>query len=80
MIILESVTILVLEQHARHVTLSKRIVVAVGSQFATIQSLEIVLFTIDLFQQSVASIAFVACLTVLHRVIVADHVDVGDYT
>ena len=56
--------------------LSKRIVVAVGSQLATVQGLEIVLLTIDFLEQSKSAVTLVARLAILHRVVVANHIDV----
>lgn len=50
-VILEGIALLVLEEDAGHVARSERIVVAIGSQFATMQSLEVMLLRIDLLKE-----------------------------
>ena len=75
-VVLERVAALVLEEDARHVAQGERVVVAVALQLGTVQSLEMVLLIVDSFHQSVTTQSLVADLAVLHRVVVADHIDV----
>ena len=75
-VIREGTTLLILKEDAGDVTLSKGIVVAVGRQFASVQSIEIMLISIDFFKQSKPAHAFVADFAVLHRIVVANHVEV----
>lgn len=51
MIIRESITFLVLEKDTRQMVRGEGIMVAVASQLATVQDLEMVLFIVDLLKQ-----------------------------
>ena len=74
MIVLEGVTFLVLQEDAGHVARGEGIVVAIGSQIASMQGLEVMLLCIDLFKEIVAAHAFVADLAILHGAVVANHI------
>ena len=76
MVIGEGCALLVFEEDAGHMALSKGIVVAVGGQVTAVQCLEILLLAIDLLKEPIASHALVAHLTILHGVVVANHVDI----
>ena len=75
-IILEGVTLLVLKENAGHMADGKGIMVAIAGQLATVQALEIMFSIVQFFEQGVATHSLIAHLAVLHRVVVANHVDV----
>ena len=50
-VIFERISMLVHEEYARHISLSKRIVIAIVSEFTSFQSLKIAILCIDLFKQ-----------------------------
>ena len=76
MVIFEGITLLVFQEDAGYVAFSKGIMIAIGCQVTAVQRLEILLLIVDLFEEPVAAHTFVAHLAVLHRVVVANHVDV----
>ena len=68
-VIRESVSFLVLEEDARHMACGKWIMVAVASQFSTVQALEVLLFTVDFLKKCKAFVGI--GLDILHGIIVA---------
>ena len=76
MVIRESIAVLILQENAGHVARSKRIMVAVCSQITAVQGLEILLIGINLLKKIITAHALVTNLAVLHRVVVANHIDV----
>ena len=74
MIVLEGVTFLVLQEDAGHVARGEGIVVAVSSQVASMQGLEVMLLCINLLKEIVAAHAFVAHLAILYGIVVANHI------
>ena len=66
----ECVALLVLEEDAGHMACGEGIVVAVASQFATVQSLEIVLFAVDFLKKCKAFVGI--SFNILHGIIFAN--------
>ena len=76
MIVFERIATLVFEEDARNAPLCKRIVVAIASQFATIELFEITVLSVDFLEEFVSALALVANLAVLYGVVVANHIEV----
>ena len=75
MVILESFSLLVLKEYARNMSDSERIMVTVSGQIPSIQRLEIMLPLIDPLKQSERPHPLITELTVLHRVIISNHIN-----
>ena len=78
MVILEGITLLVFQEDAGYVAFGKGIMIAVGCQITAVQRLEIMLLIVDLLEEHVAAHTLVAHLAVLHRVVVANHINVEE--
>ena len=75
-VVLKGVALLVFEEDTWNMALCEWIVVAIASQLATVESLKVLLITINLVEECETAHALVAYLTILHRIIVANHVDI----
>ena len=72
----EGVSFLILQKDAGDIAPGKGIMVAVRGQSTPVQSLEILFFAVDTLKQSEAWESLVAAFAILHRIVVADHVDI----
>ena len=73
-IVLEGIALLVLEEDAGYVACGEGVMVAIGSQIASMQGGEVLLPGIYLLEELVATHALLAALAVLDRAIVANHI------
>lgn len=74
MVILEGITILVFQEDAWDMTRGKWIMVAVCSQFSSVQGLKVMLALIDLLKERETTHPLITHLTVLDGVVVTYHI------